>query len=1069
LRNLRGLIFVALSLLCFSGFLSALDPEKMITQYSLSTWKTERGLPNNTVLAITQDRAGYLWLGTVEGLVRFDGVNFTAFNSKNTPEFDDDFVNNLFVDHHGILWIGMIRGKLFSLEQGKFQAHHLADSAFELPNYCMEEDDRGDLWVGTSEGMFYRSPGAKGIFKRHSAFFGKEILCLAKDRSGRMLASTNNKGLYKKEGDRWRPVLSATVHLDSDVSVIRMGSDGNAWLGTQKRLYHFQDDRLLDYSPLPGLKGNINALIKDRDGNLWGGSEEGVFRWQNGSFQSIRKGEGLDSNYVYALSEDVEGSLWVGSVDGGLTQIRDEKLTSLTDQEGLAGSIFRSLRQDDSGAMWIGGFGGKLNRFHHGRCENFTLPSRFQDHTVISLEMEADQSLWLGTSDGIIHFKNSHAREIVMPVSGGRIEVRCIKKDHAGRLWIGTWGKGVYCRQNGEFTAFSMVCGLPSDRIASIYEDRRKNLWIGCENGLAVMPLESKGKFSVVPFLQDGHVVSFFEDAAGTLWVGTRNQGIKILKDGQWGSLDSDHGLFDNRVYAIMEDGLGYLWLSSERGIFRVEKSELEKAAFDKNLKVSGRLFDENDGMKNRICNYGNPAGWKDETGRLWFANLVGVVSIDPAHIKKNERVPPVLVEEVVVDNHSLPTGGNSLAVPLRLAAGSKRFEFKYTALSFIRSDKIEFKYKLEGYDKDWTAASNRREAFYNNLKPGRYRFRVIAANADGVWNTAGASFAFYLKPFIYQTWWFMVLAAMAFMIVSVLLWQLLKKYLRAVTFWKKKTHIGHFRILETIGTGGMATVYKAQDMLDRKRVVALKVLKEENFHDENQKKRFKHESLITEQLDHPHIVRIIERGELEDCWYIAMELLSGQSLAMLIKRGGRLEIAAALDIMLQIVDALRAIHGRNIVHRDLKPENIMISERRGRPHYVKLLDFGLAITPAQSRLTMSGVVMGTIRYLPPERISDGASSPAGDIYSAGIILYEMLTGSKPFWSEATGEVIHRILETYPLPAREINPGIPRELEALIKAMIDKDPARRPALDAVENELRRLAAKFSSAPETLEG
>ncbi len=206
------------------------------------------------------------------------------------------------------------------------------------------------------------------------------------------------------------------------------------------------------------------------------------------------------------------------------------------------------------------------------------------------------------------------------------------------------------------------------------------------------------------------------------------------------------------------------------------------------------------------------------------------------------------------------------------------------------------------------------------------------------------------------------------------LLWQLLKRYLHAVTFWKKRTHIGHFKIMETIGTGGMATVYKARDLLEKNRVVALKVLKEENFHDEMQKKRFQHESLITGQLDHPHIVRIIERGETDDCWYIAMELLRGQSLAKLIRVGGRLETGSAIDIMLQVSDALQAIHALNIVHRDLKPENIMVSERRGRRYFVKLLDFGLAITPTQSRLTMSGVVMGTIRYLPPERISDGAS-----------------------------------------------------------------------------------------------
>ncbi|MDD8011942.1 MAG: protein kinase, partial [Acidobacteriota bacterium] len=544
------------------------------------------------------------------------------------------------------------------------------------------------------------------------------------------------------------------------------------------------------------------------------------------------------------------------------------------------------------------------------------------------------------------------------------------------------------------------------------------------------------------------------------MWVGTQ-QGMKVRRQGRWGSVSTDQGLFDSRVYSILEDGLGHLWLSSERGIFRAKKAELEMAAFDRNRKVSGRLFDENDGSKSRIYNYGNPAGWKDGNGRLWFANLSGVASIEPARIRKNKRMPPVFLEAVIVDNRRLPMAGHAVGQPLSLAAGSKRFEFNYTALSFIRSDKIAFKYKLDGYDRYWTNAGSRRAAFYNDLRPGRYRFRVIAANADGVWNTAGASFAFSLRPFVYQTWWFLVLAALAFAAFSVLFWQLLVKYLRAISFWKKTTQIGHFRILETIGSGGMATVYKAQDMLDKKRIVALKVLKEENFQDELQRKRFKHESLITEQLDHPHIVRIVERGELDGCWYIAMELLQGVSLSRLIAEAGKLEPAAALEIMLQIVDALKAIHAQGVIHRDLKPENIMISERRGRPHYVKLLDFGLAITPAQSRLTMSGVVMGTIRYLPPERIHGGVSSTAGDVYSAGIILYEMLTGSKPFWSDATGEVIHRILETYPLPAREISPGIPPELDALIKSMIDKDPARRPKLQAVQDELQRLAEAFA--------
>ena len=1038
--------------------LQGLDPQKKITQYTLDTWKTERGLPNNTVLDIAQDRSGYLWLGTAEGLVRFDGAGFTVFNSGNTVEFHDNFVNNLYIDRRGTLWIGTMRGRLLSLEKGIFTNHPLAGIVSGMSKNCIIEDGQGDLWVGTSEGLCCRKSGDSGFFKKISAFPVKKILCLATDHAGRLLVGTEGTGLYRFEKDHWLRVLSVSGKSVNDIYVLKQDRNGFLWIGADNGLFSYRDDKLrkfsLDHGP-----SQVTSMVEDRDGSLWVGSEEGLYRWSQGTFQPLTTNQGPSGNQVYSLCEDSEGSLWVGAIDGGLTQLRDEKITSFTWHEGLAGSKFRSLQEDNDGTLWIGGLGGFLNRYQDGRVENFRLPIRFENIDINSLENDAGGSLWLGTDSGLLFFHDGRFREIPLPGPKPNMATRCVLKDRAGRLWVGTWGGGLLCRQGEKFTTFSIADGLRDERISAIFEDRRGNLWVGGESGLAVMTPQNTGKFFVEPFLNDCSVFSFYEDQRGTLWVGSR-QGLKIQKNGRWGSLNSDRGLFDSLIYAILEDDLGYLWMSSERGIFRAKKGELEKAAFDKNLKVSGRLFDENDGMKSRICNYGNPSGWKDKAGRLWFANLEGVVSIDPAHVRKNDRVPPVLVEEVVVDSRNLPTAGNSESASLRLAAGSKRFEFKYTALSFIRSDRIEFKYKLEGYDRDWTNAGGRREAFYNDLRPGNYNFRVIAANADGVWNMTGASFAFYLRPFVYQTWWFMVLAALAFAVLSALLWQFLKRHLRAVTFWKKKTQIGHFKILETIGTGGMATVYKAQDLLDKNRIVALKVLKEENFHDEMQKERFKHESLITEQLDHPHIVRIIERGEMDDCWYIAMELLRGESLALLIRRGGRLAVGAALDIMLQIIDALRAIHAQNIVHRDLKPENIMVSERRGRRYFVKLLDFGLAITPAQSRLTMSGVVIGTIRYLPPERISDGASSPAGDIYSAGIILYEMLTGSKPFWSEATGEVIHRILETYPLPPKEISHEVPQELNALIMAMIDKDPAKRPDLKAIRAELQRLAEKF---------
>ncbi len=1037
-----------------------MDPQKRITQYALNSWKIERGLPNNNVLAIAQDRSGYLWLGTMEGLVRFDGVNFTLFNSSNTAEFLDNFVNNLYVDRQGVLWIGIYRGKLLSLKKGRFKSHVFPRAISIINHNCLVEDSLGTLWIGTSAGLFYSSPGHDGTIKQHPAFLGTKILCLAVDRSGRLMLSAENKGLYCLEKGNFQRLLADTDQPSLDVVVFRQGRDGALWLGTLAGLYDYQGKRLHHHPLKPGNTESIRSMAEDRDGNIWVGSEGGLYRWTRGTFETLDSDRGLSSNFVYSLCEDAEGSVWVGTLEGGLTQLRDEKVTAITDREGLKGVVFRGLHAGEAEVMWIGGYGGYLNRYQNGRSENFSLPSRFRNKTIWSLEADAGDSLWLGTDSGLLHFQDGRFREIPLPGPAANIETRCVLKDHSGRLWIGTYGAGLFVRQSGTFKRYSGADGLRDDRITCLFEDRKGNIWVGSETGLNFLSTGKYGKILPEPLLDGCRVEALYEDSEGLLWIGTRDHGLKAMKNGHLGSINTDQGLFDNRVYAILEDHEANLWLSSELGIFCVPKKDLEAVAWGSRQRVTGHLFTEENGLKSRICDNGHPAGWKSADGRLWFATLKGVAVIDPSRIHPDDRMLPVLVEEVVVDNRRLPTEGDLIAAPLRLAAGSKKFEFKYTALSFILSNKIAFKYKLEGYDKEWVEAGGRREAFYNDLRPGRYNFRVIAANADGVWNMTGAAFAFYLRPFVYQTWWFMLLAALAFMVASVLLWQLLKKYLHAVTFWKKKTEIGHFKILETIGSGGMATVYKAQDLHDKKRIVALKVLKEENFHDENQKKRFKHESLITEGLDHPHIVHIIERGETEDCWYIAMELLLGQSLALLIKTKGRLEVPEALDIMLQITDALQAIHAQDIVHRDLKPENIMVSEGQGRPYFVKLLDFGLAITPAQSRLTMSGVVMGTIRYLPPERISDGTSSPAGDIYSAGIILYEMLTASKPFWSEATGEVIHRILETIPLPPKEISHEIPRELNALIMAMIEKDPARRPDLEAIRAELLRLAEKF---------
>ncbi len=272
----------------------------------------------------------------------------------------------------------------------------------------------------------------------------------------------------------------------------------------------------------------------------------------------------------------------------------------------------------------------------------------------------------------------------------------------------------------------------------------------------------------------------------------------------------------------------------------------------------------------------------------------------------------------------------------------------------------------------------------------------------------------------------------------------LFKQFMYLFSFWKRKNYIGHYRIIEEIGSGGMGIVYKATHIMDREKTAALKVIREEHSKDPTYRKRFLNEAAMIDQLDHPNIVKIYERGESNQRLFIAMEMLQGNSLAEIIKKGELIPIPYCLKIMTQLTEALDKIHSRGIIHRDLKPENIMILEKSDTP-FVKLLDFGLARTQSLTRLTETGEILGTINYLPPERIAHQEYSPLGDLYSLGIVFYEMLTLEKPFLGETPVDIIKQILEKEPPEPAVYRKDIPVELNDFIIEMIRKEPTKRPS------------------------
>ena len=490
--------------------------------------------------------------------------------------------------------------------------------------------------------------------------------------------------------------------------------------------------------------------------------------------------------------------------------------------------------------------------------------------------------------------------------------------------------------------------------------------------------------------------------------------------------------------------------MSCNKGICRVSKKDLNDFAENKIDAIPSVVFGKDDGMRSSECNGGfQSAGCKTKDGKLWFPTSKGAAVIDPENIKTNPVKPPVFIEAVLLDSASTDFNQRVAVKP-----GVKRLEIHYTALSFLNPGKVKFKYKLDGYDDEWIDAGSQRAAWYTNLDAGNYSFKVIACNDDGLWNETGAAIAIRVIPPLGKTWWFRLIALLVFAMLSYFVIHFFRRYITLAGFWKKQKYVGQFKLLDKIGAGGMGTVYKATNLMDKSEQVAIKVLREEMFTDESSRKRFKQEAAIIDQLDHPNIINVLERGQSKQNLFIAMELLEGKTLTDKINEEKKLDVKEALHIMLQITSALGKIHSKSIIHRDLKPDNIMLIEKDGDTNFVKLLDFGLAKMQYQTRLTQTGIVIGTINYMAPEQVEGKGSFAASDIYALGIIFYEMLTGERPFMGETSIDIMKQILDKSPIEPIRFRLDISFELNDLIMKMLEKNIKSRPIITEALEQLK---------------
>ena len=727
-----------------------LDPQRPISQYLHDVWTIDQGLPQNGVLAIAQGRDGYLWLGTEAGLVRFDGVTFTTFTTANTSGLKDNYVSAAMVDSSGDILVGTWVGGVSRLSARASAAIPGAAGSFVNG---LHRDRTGRLWVARTGGL---------LLLRDSAFqqaAGSEgtVFSLAEDSSGLLLAGTK-EGLVTWQGDRLVPWQPRGGRITGTVWTVYHDHTDGWWFGTPDALYHANGARLERFDAANGLPpGGVTSILQSRNGQIWVGTDGGgLARLSGRRFQRFAARDGLSDDAVTVLLEDREGSLWVGTRHGGLNRFRQPIFTLYTPREGLSARVVWSVYGDRQGALWIGTEAGGLARLQNERFTTYKDKDGLPDNSVIATLQTSDGVLWAATREGLARLRGGRWEPMTFAGTHPTLSVAALTEDRTGALWLGG-SDGLYRWKGGALRDYTELAGLGDARVRRIVEDRDGILWIGT-HGRGLLRLENE-RFTALTMkdgLSNDVVESLFADEHG-LWVGTE-AGLNLVRGGRITVLPLKFAVLMTDLFTIQKDDRGNLWLSSNQGLGSVSQRELLAAADSGGDSVVVHEMVSLDGRRRIEFNGSSQnAGWKSPDGRLWFPSIKGLVVVDPARLTNNPVPPPVHIEQLLVGGRDIP-----VADSVTLPPGGGMLELHYTATSLLVPERVRFRYRLEGYDQEWVEAGTRRVAYYTRVPGGRYRFHVLAANNDGVWNESGAALPFRLGLHFYETWWFYVMTALA-------------------------------------------------------------------------------------------------------------------------------------------------------------------------------------------------------------------------------------------------------------------------------------------------------------------
>jgi ligand-binding sensor domain-containing protein/signal transduction histidine kinase len=737
-------LIVLLPVLASSPAFAALPADTPLFSYTQRLWQMQDGLPEQVVQAFAQTADRYLWIGTTGGLVRFDGERFLTFDRENTPAFSENNVFCLTVARDNTLWIGMEGGGLIRYREGKFRVFSSAEGLTNSFVRVVYEDSNGKIWVGTDNGLFVLSEERLQRVDNTSVIPAIAIHAIHEDRRGQLWVGGSK--FLRLTGN-----TAVEYNLGGEASQNRVKSimetqDGTMWVGTVSGLHKMMPPEV-SFKPVPEVKGTVRVMREMSDGTLWIGTiGRGLLTYRDHRFSGIAVPEPLPSNTVLNFFEDVERNIWIGTQGDMLrlikTPVRTVKLPDAADSDA------ETVYQDRTGDLWVAAV--NLFRVHDGKATPYRFPG-IAGVRVRNVFRDRDGALWIGT-EGRGAYRQVGERFIHYSTKEGLVNnfVRAFLQARDGSVWIAT-DEGVSRWRPSGITNYRMRDGLAYFSTRSLLEDHRGDIWIGTDQGVSRLHGESFESDGVTEVLKNEKIWAIHEDSDGGLWFGTRTGGLYRWRSQKVTRYTVAQGLASNGIYELLEDGRNTLWISGPNGISAVSRHELDAIADHPSMPVALTLYGVSDGLETiQMCGGEKPAGVLTTAGEVWFPSSKGPVRVSIGSPLPSKPAP-VVIDQVIADGLQIPAASG-----ISLGPDTAKLEMHYGMVLLRSQERIRFRYMLEGFDKTWSEASPARVAYYTNLPPGSYHFRVSAFEMNNPGRVAAASLEIVQKPHFYRTWWFL-------------------------------------------------------------------------------------------------------------------------------------------------------------------------------------------------------------------------------------------------------------------------------------------------------------------------